>query len=59
MNKDKLKQLFVLLGELEIHLYIKMDMGKQMGGTQGHKWGYRLEGCKEIMSIVRNMLTER
>jgi hypothetical protein len=59
MNKDKLKQLFVLLGELEIHLNIKMDMGKQMGGTQGHKWGSRLKGCKEIMSIVRNMLTGR
>jgi hypothetical protein len=59
MNKDKLKQLFVLLGELEIHLYIMMDMGKQMGGTQGHKWGCRLKGCKELIKIVKNMLTER
>ena len=59
MNKDKLKQLFVLLGELQIHLNIKMDMGRQMGGTQGHKWGSRLNSCKEIMSSVKNMLTER
>ena len=59
MNKDKLKQLFVLLGELQIHFNIKMDMGRQMGGTQGHKWGSRLNSCKEIMSSVKNMLTER
>jgi len=59
MNKDKLHLLFVLLGELEIHLKIKMNMGKQMGGTQGHKWGYRLKGCKKTISTVKNMLTER
>jgi hypothetical protein len=59
MNKDKLKQLLILLGELEIHLKINMDMGRQMGGTQGHKWGSRLNSCKEIVSTVKNMLTER
>jgi hypothetical protein len=58
MNKDKLKQLFVLLGELEIHLNIKLDMGRKVGGTQGHKWGGRLKNCKEIIHTVKNMLTE-
>jgi len=58
MNKDKLNLLHLLLGELEIHLKIKLDLGKKAGGTQGHKWGHRYQGVKQAATIVKNMLTE-
>lgn len=57
MNKKKLSLLLILLQELETHLQIKLDMGKQAGGTQGHKWGSRLLETKKLQKIVRNMLT--
>jgi hypothetical protein len=57
MNKSKLILLFSLLRELQMHLKDKLDMGKQAGGTQGHKWGYRLGECKKFQKIIKNMLT--
>jgi len=57
MHKEKLKLLHLLLEELQIHLNIQLDMGKKAGGTQGHKYGSRLKSCKDIISVVKNMLT--
>jgi hypothetical protein len=57
MNKEKLKSLHILLEELHIHLNIQLDMGKKAGGTLGHKYGYRLKACKDLIAIVKNMLT--
>ena len=57
MNKRKLQLLHVLLEELKMHLGIQLDMGKKMGGTLGHKYGSRLTVCKDLLAIVKNMLT--
>ena len=58
MNKEKLKQLHILLGELQIHLTIQLDMGKKAGGTQGHKHGCRLKTCTDLLAVIKNMLQE-
>jgi hypothetical protein len=57
MNKKKLKSLHILLEELHIHLNIQFDMGKKAGGTLGHKYGSRLNTCKDLITVVKNMLT--
>ena len=57
MNKEKLKSLHILLEELHIHLNIQFDMGKKAGGILGHKYGYHLKACKDLIAIVKNMLT--
>jgi len=57
MNKEKLKLLHLLLEELKIHLNIQFDMGKKAGGTLGHKYGSRLKTCKDLITVVKNMLT--
>jgi len=57
MNKNKLVLLYTLLKELHMHLQIKLDMGKQTGGTQGHKWGCKLMECKKLLRTVKNLLT--
>lgn len=56
MNKKKLHLLLILLQELQMHLQIKLDLGKQAGGTRGHKWGSRLFETKKLYRIVKNML---
>ena len=58
MNKKKLNLLYILLAELEMHLGMQLDMGKKAGGTLGHKYGSRLTICKNLLKIVKNMLTE-
>jgi hypothetical protein len=57
MNKEKLQLLHVLLEELKLHLGIQLDMGKKAGGTLGHKYGSRLTVCKDLLTVVKNMLT--
>ena len=57
MHKKKLQLLHLLLEELKMHMSIQLDMGKKMGGTLGHKYGSRLTVCKDLLTIVKNMLT--
>ena len=57
MNKEKLQLLHVLLEELKMHLNIQLDMGKKAGGTLGHKYGSHLTVCKDLLTVVKNMLT--
>jgi hypothetical protein len=57
MNKEKLQLLHVLLEELKMHLHIQLNTGKKAGGTLGHKYGSRLTVCKNLLAVVKNMLT--
>jgi hypothetical protein len=39
-----------------MHLSIETDMGKKAGGTQGHKWGSRLDACNNFKKLLKALL---
>ena len=46
----------MLVEELAMHLSIQTNMGKKAGGTQGHKWGSRLDACNNFKKLLKALL---